>query len=82
MHAERTIEMPIKFRMHLAELREKKGISRMDVVRGAKLSYQTVHAWETELLDNISALKVARVMRILNCSMTELVEIVGEDDEN
>ena len=82
MNNERISEMPIKFRTHLAELREKKGISRMDIVREAKLSYQTVHTWENDLLDNISALKVARVMRVLNCSMNELIEIVGEDDEN
>jgi transcriptional regulator with XRE-family HTH domain len=78
---ERTSEMPIKFRIHLAELREKKGISRMEIVRDAKLSYQTVHAWENELLDNISALKIKRVMNVLGCTMSELVEIVGEDDE-
>lgn len=64
---------PMRYRTHLAELLKAKGVSRMDIVRKAGLSYPTVVSWEKEALKSLDADKIQAVMDVLGCTYDELV---------
>lgn len=68
-----------KIRTRLAELREKKGLTRMDIVRLAGLSYPTVSKWETGVLDSVEADTLASLSKILECNVVELIYVVDDD---
>ena len=63
-----------KFRTRLSELMEKRGMTRMDVVRQADISYPTVSAWETEKLDSVAADKVEALMRLFG--LTKIDDLI------
>jgi len=69
-----------KYRTRLAELMQKHGMSRMDIVRAANMSYPTVVNWEKKSLKSIDADKVTTLMKIFNCTQDELVYVVEEDE--
>lgn len=70
-----------KFRTRLAELREKHGISRMDLVRQANMTYPTVMAWENEELATIDANKVSNLMHLFQCSLPDIIYVVEDEKE-
>ena len=74
--------MSWKFRTNLARLRKERGVERMDFVRKAGLSYNTVLNWENDVLASIDAHKLKQVMDLLNCTdLNEFIEFVEVDDE-
>jgi DNA-binding Xre family transcriptional regulator len=74
--------MTAKFRWRLKELREARNLSRMDIVRDAKISYATVQTLEREAeTGRVDAPLIARLMRVLDCSFDELITFVEDDDE-
>lgn len=70
-----------KFRTRLAELRERHGVSRMDLVRRADITYPTVMSWENDELTSVDADKLAALMRVFQCNMQDLLYIVDERGE-
>lgn len=68
-----------KYRTRLKALREDKGLTRMDIVRGMDISYPTVASWETKALDSLDAGKVNALAKLLGCTYEELVYVVEEE---
>lgn len=68
-----------KFRTRLKEIREAKHLTRMDVVRGANLSYPTVSKLEKEELSSIEAATVEALTRFLSCKYEDLVYLVESE---
>ena len=73
--------MAKKFKTRIAELREKFGLSRMDLVRKAYMSYPTVVSWETEALASANANTIWLLMQIFECNMDELLYFVDENED-
>lgn len=71
--------MAAVFRTRLAELRRTRGLTRMDLVRQAEVSYPTVVRYETEELGNIEAAKIHAFMRVLDCSFDDLVRFMARE---
>lgn len=71
------VYMPVRTR--LKELRKRKKLSRMDIVRNANLSYQTVQKWETTPLKELDTLVLHRLLTYLDCTYEELIYEVGEE---
>ena len=69
--------MPVRTR--LKDLRKRKKLSRMDLVRNANLSYQTVQKWETMPLKELDTLVLHRLLTYLDCTYEELIYEVGEE---
>ncbi len=69
-------EMPI--RTKLAEIMEKRDIKRMDIVRGADVSYPTVVRWENSDLKRLDPVTVAKLKKFLDVSDSELYEVYDE----
>lgn len=67
-----------KFRTRLKELREQRELSRMDLVRDAKMSYPTVVSWENNSMNHVSADIVHRLTNLLGCTVDELVYVVED----
>lgn len=70
-----------KFRTRLSELREKKGVSRMDLVRKADMTYPTVMSWENDELTSVKANTVWHLTKILDCKMDDLFYFVDESSD-
>ncbi len=70
----------MRYRTRLATLLKEKGLTRMDIVRRAGLSYPTVVSWEKEALRSLDADKVQAVMDTLGCAYDELVYRTDETD--
>jgi transcriptional regulator with XRE-family HTH domain len=70
-----------KFRTRLAELRKERGVERMDFVRKAGLSYNTVLNWENDVLASIDAHKLKQVMDLLGVDdLNAFIEFVQVED--
>ena len=72
--------MTIKFKTRLVELREKHGLSRMDLVRQADMSYPTVVSWENDELLRVNAGTVWHLLKVFDCSMDDLFYFVDDAD--
>ena len=70
-----------RYRTRLKEIRERLGLSRMDIVRGANLSYPTVTNWETASLASLEAKKIGPLLDFLGVTHDELVYLVEEEEE-
>ena len=70
--------MAKKFRTRLAELREKHGVSRMDLVRNAYMTYPTIMTWENDELSSVNASNVWYLLQIFDCTMDELFYFVDD----
>lgn len=70
-----------RYRTRLKDIREAKGLTRMDVVRGANLAYPTVMNWETSALTSLDAEKVAALLDFLGVTHEELVYLADEESE-
>lgn len=70
----------MRYRTRLADLLKQKGLSRMDIVRQAGLSYPTVVSWEKDALRSLDADKVQAVLDTLGCTYDELVYRTDETD--
>lgn len=73
----------LKYKTRLKELREAKGLERMDIVEqsiklGKSITYQTVMTWENRLVARIDADTTYILKKILDCSLDELVYEVEE----
>lgn len=66
------------FRTNLRKLREDKGLSRMDIVRQAGVSYPTVLKWENSALRRLDSVKVKAVITLLECRSDDLIYMEGE----
>jgi DNA-binding XRE family transcriptional regulator len=73
--------MTKKFRTHVAELRKKHNVSRMDLVRKADMTYPTVVSWENEALASANANTIWLLMQLFNCTIDELLYFVDEDSK-
>lgn len=65
----------------LAGILKERGLTRMDVVRGADLTYQTVSKWindEVSLIEPTTLGKLAKYLDVPECDLYELVEIDEE----
>jgi DNA-binding transcriptional regulator YiaG len=65
------------FRSNLKAMRQKLGISRMDIVREARIAYTTVFSWEEKLFQILDPETTYKLTQLLGCSMSELVEFVS-----
>lgn len=72
--------MAAVFTTRLADLMRHRGLTRMDLVRQAEVSYPTVVRYETEELANIEAAKIDAFMRVLNCSFDDLIQFAVNDE--
>lgn len=70
----------MRYRTRLADLLKEKGLSRMDIVRQAGLSYPTVVSWEKDALRSLDADKVQAVLDTLGCTYDELVYRTDETE--
>lgn len=68
----------VVYRTRLKELREEKGLERMDIVYGARMTYQTIAKWESEPLQSIRADNVQAICSVLGCTPEELIYISEE----
>ena len=68
-----------RYRTRLAALRERMGMSRMDIVRGTKMAYATVMKWETQPLSSLDSENVSALLHLLGVSHEELVYLVEEE---
>lgn len=68
-----------KFKTRLKELMKKRGLDRMDIVRDARMSYPTVMSWEDNELNSVGANNVHALMKVLGCTMDELIYTVEDD---
>lgn len=71
-----------RLRIHLQELCDARGITRMDVVRGADLAYQTVSKWWHNKVEYIDPTVLLKLARFLDVPEAELFSIEGADDES
>lgn len=72
--------MPVRTR--LKEIMAAKHVSRMDIVRGAKLSYPTILKWETKPLLELDTTVLHALLDFLDVKYEELVyEIPKESDQ-
>lgn len=70
-----------RYRTRLAELMQRKGLTRMDLVRSAGLSYPTIVSWESKAMVRIDAATEATLCETLGVTRDELVYIVDEEDD-
>jgi hypothetical protein len=68
----------LKYRTHLGEIMKQRGLTRMDIVRGANLSYPTVMRLETSSFDRLEAETVESLMKFLSLSHDDLIYTVQE----
>ena len=68
--------MPVRTR--LKELRTERGESRMDVVRRAEISYQTVMKWERDVLNELDTLVLHKLLNHFGVTYEQLVYEVDE----
>jgi len=74
--------MAPKFFWRLRELREDRGLTRMDIVRQANISYQTICKLESGRTTlQLDAPVLAKLMRVLDCGMADLVTLIIDIDE-
>lgn len=69
-----------KFKTHLKTFMKERGLSRMDMVRDAKMSYPTVVKWETEGMQHLDAELVITLMKLLDIKLEELIYTVEEGE--
>lgn len=68
-------------RSRLREIMESKGLTRMDVVRGAKLSYPTVTRWEdTQEMGRLDTKVLDSLCQFLAVQPGDILEYVEVDD--
>jgi transcriptional regulator with XRE-family HTH domain len=68
-------------RTRLKELREKKNLTRMDIVRKAEVSYPTVVRWENDELDELDTGILKRLCNVLGCTIDEFLVSEYKDKE-
>jgi len=71
----------VAVRTRLKELRERKGFSRMDIVRQAEISYPTVARWENDELDELDTDVLMKLCNLLDCTFDEFIVEITEDAE-
>lgn len=71
--------MPVRTR--LKELRERRGESRMDLVRQLNFSYQLVTKWETKVLKQLDTHVLHTFLEHYGLRYEDLIYEVGEDGE-
>ena len=69
----------VYYKTHLKTLREDAKLSRMDVVRKAEVSYQTVLRWEKDVLKSIDHATLRKLQNFFKVKETELIYEVDED---
>ena len=69
--------MPVRTRME--QMREEKGVSRMDLVRELNLTYQTVWKWERGVLTLIDPRVLHALMAYFDCTYEDLIYEVDEE---
>lgn len=71
-----------RFKWNVKELRQAAGLERMDIVRRANISYPTVLSMETKTTARLDAAVLSELMRLFNCGMSDLVQIIDVDDDD
>jgi|GEM_PF-6547152 len=70
-----------KFRTRLKELMEQHGLSRMDMVRRADMTYPTVVSWESDMLKSVDANKVHILTQLFDCKIDDLIYTIDDEEE-
>ncbi len=74
------VETIVRVKSKLKDLMQSRGISRMDVVRGAGLSYPTVTRWEENNVKRFDPNTVAKLKNFFQCDESDIYETI-EDGE-
>lgn len=74
-----TVATRLKYRTRLAEIMKQRDLTRMDIVRGANLSYPTVTRLENSSFDRLEAETVESLMKFLGLSHDDLIYTVQEE---
>jgi hypothetical protein len=69
----------LKYRTRLGEIMKARHLTRMDIVRGANLSYPTVARLETTSFDRLEAETVESLMKFLGLGHDDLIYTVQEE---
>ncbi len=69
----------LKYRTHLADIMKQRDLTRMDIVRGANLSYPTVSRLENASFDRLEAETVEALMKFLGLGHDDLIYMVQEE---
>ena len=80
MAASKDNRMPI--RVKLKAIMEERKLSRMDIVRGADISYPTVVRWEEDSISRLDPMTIAKLKKFLQVDDSELYEIYEVEDES
>lgn len=68
----------VRVKSKLKQLMDKQGVTRMDVVRGANLSYPTVVRWEEDRVKKFDPLTLAKLRDYFQCEDSEVAEILDD----
>ena len=77
-----SISMKLRYRTRLADFMKQRDLTRMDIVRGANLSYPTVSRLETSSFERLEAETVEALMKFLGVGHDDLIYTVQEEVVN
>lgn len=71
----------VRIKSKLKNLMDSRGVSRMDVMRGAGISYPTVVRWEENNVKRYDPSTLGKLKAFFNCSESDIVEFIEDDPE-
>ncbi len=80
MSQPRNGDLVAKFKTRLKIFMDERGLSRMDMVRDAKMSYPTVVKWEVDGMQSLDADLVITITKLLGVKFEDLIYLVEEDE--